>query len=310
MTHLTLQRAFCGKFKLTVLKADGSVKQETEWFDNLITNMGLDQIANSQGSNGITEDNFIGMAAYTGTGNTAPAYTDTTMTSVLGTVYSNGTPFVNGTYVPGSSPYWSWIATYNFPTGSTTGNIAEVGIGDQIGALPMATQYLFSHALVMVGGSPGTITVLSSEALTLTYELREYINVVTQTGNVTISGTVYSLSWLPYNIGTPVNGKSIVGEHVNQLVAYNGSLGSVTGIPSGSSGGSTGAITNAGYTIGNYYLDITWNFALSDGNLTGGITAITMSTNWHKYQIGFTPAIPKDNTKTLQLTIRCGWGRY
>ncbi len=310
LINATITHRFQGKYKLTVRRADGSIKQETEWFDNLITNMGLDQIATSNGSNGINATNAIAMAAYTGTGTTPPADTDTTMTAVLGTVYSNRTPFSNGTYVAGTPSYWSWIATYNFPAGSTTGNIAEVGVGDQIGALPMSTQYLFSHALVMVGGSPGTITVLSTEALTLTYELREYINATTQTGTMTISGTSYSLQWLPFLIGTSPNGKFTVGYAPNQMMGYNGSLGSITGIPSGSSGNSSGAITFSSYLLSNYYIDETWNFALADCNLTGGISAVTIQTMWHQYQIGFSPAIPKDNVHTLQMTIRVAWARY
>ncbi len=55
----------------------------------------------------------------------------------------------------------------------------------------------------------------------------------------------------------------------------------------------------------------TANFGLSDGNTAGGIRSVVVQPNGFMYscQYQFTPAIPKDDTKTLSLTFSCSWAR-
>lgn len=50
---------------------------------------------------------------------------------------------------------------------------------------------------------------------------------------------------------------------------------------------------------------------LNDSNLSGGIRSILILSNSGvcRYQIQFDPAIPKDNTKVLSLTIQHSWAR-
>jgi hypothetical protein len=51
------------------------------------------------------------------------------------------------------------------------------------------------------------------------------------------------------------------------------------------------------------------NWALNSGNLTGGIDAIRAPFGVGNYQFGFVPAIPKNNTKVLALSVRNSWAR-
>jgi hypothetical protein len=154
-----LKMGLAGRFKLTMTNVtDGSVR-ETEWFDNIVTDSGL---------NGIGTTNMVARC-YVGTGSTTPADTDTALTSFLAANSSGGTP-VSAASV--SSPYYSKnTMVYRFAAGVAAGNISEIGIAPS-GTVP---QPLFSHALVLDGGgSPTTVTVLSDEILDVTYEIRAY----------------------------------------------------------------------------------------------------------------------------------------
>lgn len=306
-----------GWYQLTIRDvATGKITKQTKPFKNLITNSGLDYF-------------FIGFAgpygipqclqgAYVGTGTTAPAVTDTTMTTLLASVNSsNGasSPMTGWVYVAAAGsvpPYWTSTGTYTFPAGSATGTLSEVGIGGWISTSP--NYILQSHALIVDGtGTPTTITVLSTEQLTLTYTLNLYWNTTIQTGTVSISGVVYNLQWLPVTINVP-SGKpaSNFGNYFAYftLTGYNGSLGTITTAPTGATGSNNGTGSLAPYSVGSYFQQVTYTCDVNHLNFTGGITVLTIESSFHKHQIGFTPAIPKDNTYTFTFIVNMALARY
>ncbi len=305
-----------GYYQLTVRDiATGKITKQTKPFKNLITNSGLDYFF--IGFNTSTGQAAL-QAAYVGTGNTAPANTDTTLTSFLAS--SNGgsgnfSPMTAWVYVAAAGsvpPYWTSTGTWVFPAGVATGTLAEVGIG---GYLSTAPNYILqSHALIVDGtGTPTTITVLSTEQLTLTYTLNLYWNATTQTGSINISGVSYSLSWLPNAInnvvGNPSQTFGSTSGNITPLKGYNGSLGTITTYPTGSSGNATG-LSVAAYSAGSYYQQVTYTCDVNHLNFTGGITVLTVGSWFHQFQIGFTPAIPKDNTYTFTFVCNFSLARY
>jgi len=311
---MNMQGGIEGFYQLTVRDAaTGRITKQTKPFKNLITNSGLDYFFIGFGGG---QDPCLA-GAYVGTGNTTPAYTDTTLTAFLAAI-NNGvnasSPMVNWVYVAASGsvpPYWTSTGTWTFPVGSATGTLAEVGIGGYVSTSP--NYLLQSHALIVDGtGTPTTITVLSTEELTLTYTLNLYWNVTTQTGSIDISGVTYAISWLPYGLSGPTGGPSnpFAFNFVPQMTGYNGSLGTILTNPSGASGSNPNTGSVAAYTVGSYFQQATYTCPVGYMNLTGGITVITVSHRYHKFQIGFTPAIPKDNTYTFSFTINFSLARY
>ena len=306
-----------GRFKMDVVRSDGTIRMSTGWFDNLITNGGLDLIGSS--------------TAYTtfchvGTGSATPANTDTGLQTWLA---ATSTLPVSATNVAsGISPYaGSWTATYRFAAGTATGNISEVGIGS-VGS----NTGMFSHALVLdSGGSPTTITVLASEALDVTYQLNNYPPLVDVGGSVVISSVTYTTNMRAANAGgSNWSLSSGVGNYPENLgVGSSGgsasiscystaTLGALTTVPSGTGYGTSTTPTLLTYTASNYYRDAQVNFALGDGNAPSGIGSIRFEVGTRgsaaghlgSFQCSFSPVIPKDSSHVMMLVIRHTVARY
>ncbi len=300
-----------GLYKLVVTDDTGKVTKQIGPFENLITNAGLDLFWNGGPSLSSLGKFFID-GAFVGSGNTAPAVTDTTMTALVASVGNYNNPISNSAplvYNAGPPPYSSVTFTAVFPAGTATGTLAEVGIGNN----STSPYTLFSHALIVDGsGNPTTITVLSNEQLTLTYTLELYWNTTIQSGNISISGTTYALQWLPYNInGFTGNPSYCLGSNTwASLAGYSGVIGTPTTPPSGIYAAAANLPTAPTYISGNYYNTLTYTAALGDLNFTGGIGTLIVSGAWHSFQIGFTPNIPKNNTYTLTFVCNVAWARY
>lgn len=288
-----------GFYKFEAVRQDGSRRLLADWFPNILTNSGADYLGISQ---------FSGPLTYcaVGSGNSTPVVTDTTLdTFVAATTTTNSTTHTAAS----SSPYFGTTTIqYNFPIGTATGNLSEVGVGPENSS--SARLNLFSRALILDGmGNPTTITVLSSEALYVTFQINQYVPLSDVTGNVTISGTSYaytlrayfatSTTWAYQNDDAPT---------LNLAAAYNGAIGSITSSgPSGTA--SSGTVSSNSYSNGSSTLTGTITWGLAAGNLAGGISAIsfTAGTSRGSYQIGFSPAIPKTSSQVLTLDVGTSW---
>lgn len=295
-----------GRYKLSVVRSDGSIARETPWFDNVITNGGLDLYG--------TNPSLI-QYCHVGTGSTVPAVTDTGLTTWLA---STNTTTTGSAVANGTSPYMAYTqVTYRFPAGTATGNLSEVGVGAASGNTSM-----FSHALILDGGgSPTTITVLSTEALDVTYQIQNYPPLVDVGGSVTLSGTTYTTNMRSANAGGA--GYWALGAGANALdsgglsygsAAYSTqTLGAITATPAGTSITAPAPVLSS-YTNGNYYRDATINCGLTDVNCAGGIGSMTLVCGSvgraALFQCSFTPVIPKDASHIMSLVIRHAWARY
>lgn len=267
-------------------------------FNNLILDIGLDRL-------GVTSAQC---AAYcrVGSGTTTPATSQTALVSQVAAV-SNLISSLD-TYYAGPPPYIESVLKYRFNEGTATGTLAEVGVG-----WASTGSTLFCRARILdTGGNPTTITVLSDEALDVEYRFRLYPPTTDVTGSVTIASVSYSYTlragltntstWSPQTL---LNG----GFGNGSCIATNGSIGSITGSPSGSTAAGSGSA--AVYTNGNYYRDATFTWGLTSGNFSSpaGISAIAWSRNGTYFQVGFATAIPKDGTKVFTFTVRNSWAR-
>ncbi len=303
-----------GYYKLEAVKPDGRVRPLTDWFPNIITNTGFDTLGSTGGPWG-------GCAV--GSGNSTPVVTQTALDAIIA---STSNFFSNATSIQGTSPYFGTTTqTWQFPVGAAAGNLSEVGVYN---SSPTA---LFSRALILDGsGNPTTITVLSNEALNVTYSLRQYAPLSDVTGSLTMDQpytyTIRAMQASTAGVWSTDSGHfsaqmlpDIFGNTGNGVTAYNGALGSITGAPAGTTAGGS-QVNNAAYTNGAYQRSAVPGFDINHGNLSGGIECISLQygnsngggfyvTGRGAFQIGFSPNIPKDNTKVLTLNVTIAWTR-
>ena len=266
-----------------------------------------------------TNTSIIG-TCQVGSGTATPANSDTALVNKIAASSSVTTT----TGINGSSPYYtsnpsvirrrsvysSWIRkVYTFTTGAAAGNLSEVGVGWG------STGNLFSRALILDGvGSPTTLTILSDESLQVTYELRFYVPETDVTGTITLDGVDYdwtarAADCASYSTsGWYATSAGIVHGTPSLTYAYDGAIAAITSHPTGTAS-NPNTFDVATYVSGNYYCDFTIYFGLSTGNLGSGISSLLYQAAAGKWQIGFSPAIPKDNTKELSLTIRHAFSR-
>lgn len=291
-----LHAELAGRYKLVTRLSDGSVTKETDWFDNIITNQGLDILG---------EDTYLRYCRV-GTGSATPVATDESLQSsiaVTDTILSTSDTF------SAVSPYYSAvIRTFRFGVGVAAGNLTEVGIFQS-----SATDSCGSRALIVDGmGDPITLTVLSNEILDVVYELRTYMMEVDGTGVVTLDSVDYD--WTARSAlaaGGSQYGLTLFGAAALSYRAYpaTGAIAAVTSSPTGTSGFQT--MTPLSYSPGDYYLDYTSTWGVDDDNF-GWNSIVTTSGSGAfgpLFQVGFDPTFDKTNTKIVTLAFRLSWAR-
>ena len=167
--------SFGGVFIVDLLDAEsGDIKEHYE-FPNLITDLGLDEIA--QGTRQTILFAYLGV----GTDATAPAVGNTALGSEITRTNSDGghggLGIVGGPITGSDGPldtlYWFVRFVRLFEEDEANGNLAELGwFRDSSGGV-MVVRSLFKDD----GGTPIVITKTSAEQLRIVYELRSYPHV-------------------------------------------------------------------------------------------------------------------------------------
>lgn len=289
-----------GQYQVTIHRS-GIMRYQTPWFDNLVTDGGLNQVGNGS---------FL-THCYVGTGNTAPAVTDSGLASQLGSPTT--TIISQAAGVASSSPWYGTRAiTFRFAANTVVGNLSEVGVG--------WASALFSRSLIVDGnGDPTTVTVLDDETVDVTYLLKNYSPEDDYGFQATIGGTMHDCVVRACNAssssttsGWGITGSAIAlasGTGIYPIIAYNGALGTIVQSPSGTSDSNS---SNANVTYVNNSLEkgFSASWALANGNLAGGITAFRLATNGiGTYQISVSPAIAKTSSNILNVNFKVTWSR-
>lgn len=293
---INLQSEISGRYKIEVKNKNGDIKS-TGWFKNLITNKGKDYF-------GHYSRNSLLSLCKVGTSNTTPSSSDVDLYNAVAYTTTKSTVSQGLT---SSSPYYAYASyLFTFAIGAVTGNIAEVGVGWG------TSNSLFSRALILDGtGNPTTITVLSDEQLTVTYELRMSIPEIDSSGTITLNGSQYTWTsraanatsdWIFYT--TLVDAERAGAS--NGQIAYDGSIGVITSLPSGNFALSDSFSADA-YVNGNYFVDHSFTFGLSKANFASGIGAVSCAIGSCRFQIGFSPKIPKTSSQIFTLKLRHSW---
>jgi hypothetical protein len=296
-----------GEYRLEVRRADGSLKQDTGWFKNLILDSGLNRIGSGVGVGGCAVGTGAAPPTVTQSGLQArSAWTITTQSNVY-------------TAQPAAPYYYQAATTYRFALGALNGNYTEVGVG-------WTENDMFSRALIVNDvGAPTPLTVLSDEQLDVTYRLRMYHPTSDWGGTYTISGATYTVigrssvatsnSWTSFGAPTQQS-QGLTPAHrgwPGGAIYYAGAISAdATGSPSGQQA-SNGAVypTQIAYSNNSFSRSATLTNDLNQVNISGGIRSVQLSypggVTASQYQ--FDPPIPKNNTRTLNLTFSTSWAR-
>ena len=294
-----------GYYRITATNKDTLEERVlADWFPNLITNNGLNLINFGKGN--------MTSYCYVGSGSTAPTVNDSGLQNKIATA-TGSTTFDNYS-AKATPPYYGYTTrSWTFAPGKAVGNLSEVGCGKDILGVDIFSRSLITDAL----GNPITITVLADDYLTVIYELRCYPPLEDSVSTVTIAGVATECtvrasevttgsSWGFYYDGT----NNTVANAFNSVhTVYKGVLGSITGSPTLSLGTISQSSPSDVYTPGSHFRDGVVNLSLAQGNSAEGISAIQIPTWLGSFQVGFNPPIVKDNTRTLRLNFRVGWGR-
>lgn len=284
-----------GRYRLSVVK-DGAVSRETPWFDNLITDLGMDQMGIST-----TWYNYCQV----GSSSTSPSFSDTQLGSRIA-----GVSFASSSFrIESGSRYAVYTTVYEFLAGSAAGNIAEVGVSNNLAGTQLSSRARVQDS----GGSPTTITVLSDEDLVVVWEF--WVKQPETDFTSTASGKTITIRSAMVNAtsgeGSWQSGPTIF--HIAPVgfdgkgYAYTGTIGAITARPAGTSYAATSVATNA-YSNGSYTRSGRLNWNTSTAN--AAIRSFAWVFGRSSWQCQLDTALPtKTNTQTLRLDVSITWSR-
>lgn len=291
-------------------------------FPNLITDYGLNYFGSNSGA-----------AAYcqVGTGTTTPTFGDTALVARVASSNTEDSSNRSQQIVVGPPRFASAVSMRRFAAGTpgiAGAALAEVGFGN------VAVGNLWNRALIRDGGgSPTTITIAADEILDVYLETRLYIptgdgtpqvlnlggvdytftrRVIRNSNMRSIGGSTegWGLHNAPSSMTQPLlGGGTGFGTGAQRgSSAYNGAITTENGVePSGTADGA--AATNSSYVNGTYQKDGSLIWDITRGNLAGGISAMTVTTQMSAWQYSISPPIPKTSSQSLSINVRQTWAR-
>lgn len=307
-----------GKYKLVVRNADLSLKQETQWFDNIVTAVGLNALLSG------TDQSIQSLSGVAGSGNSSPSISDTSLVSYLGPCSSVQSVTVsrNTTTAPYSV---TKTITFRSAQGGVVGNVAEVGVA--LGSGANSSSPLISRSLVTDSqGVQTTVPVQASEYLDIVWSFTLYMGQASGSFNMTIDGavTAFNYSILPANMTSesPNGGWIQNATNSTQLFANvfpyaaaggtrafnSATLGGTTGKPTGTESTGSPALSSAAYTPGSFSRSHTLTFGLNDANFNIG--AFLFGLTACAAQMSITPSVAKTSTKEFSISFNISVANY
>lgn len=313
---------FSGRYRLQVFHGDTDILlQDTGWFNNLITDRGMDLLGLGHAGN-----------CYVGSNLTPLDPAVSAITGVLGVQESAYDVYGNQISV---LPYYGYVQrTYVYGIGAIQGTIRELGIGN-------TADDLFSHAhLTNTQGQTITITLGGIDRLNLIYELRQYIPTDDFPVSFTVNGITQTGTARPGEIDIPYMWALAPGKPVGFKESYSGvitvyfkphlyidstGLGPLTGIPTGTkvptNTDGAPASTVATYVSGSYKRSIStiWgNDSITMTNINAmfvGLETRNPFVGQHYcstglWQMYFSPGFTRSFYQTFTFNWEISWQRY
>lgn len=312
-----MQVGLYGEVKVVVKRADGSVRLDTGFFPNVITNLGLDAIGNN--------NNLFNWCAV-GSGNSQPLNTNTKLDNFL-TAEIQFTSSSKYDYDPvRDTEFYKCSKTvgYRF-TGLDNQNVSEVGLVDSndLNSYSALTRTLIKDN----SGNPTTITILTGEILELQYRLWQVFDLKDK--DQVITAMIDSVE-VPVNVkirlagvgGTNLGGSWSYSEVVGQGIQYQsnnriqfgtGDIGEITGQFSDPHHAYSIDLAWAAYQPSTYKRKFYVNTSITD--VVMPIRSFLFFTGLGAYQVRFGTVagdlpIDKTDQDTLQFGFEMSWGRY
>ena len=309
-----MQVGLYGEVKVIVKRADDTVRLDTGFFPNVITNLGLDALGNNH--------NLFNYCSVGG-GNSKPLNTNTKLDNflVVGSPISSESKYDYDPVRDTEFYKCSRTVGYRFE-GLDNKNISEVGlVGDYAsGQHPAYTRTLIKNS----AGEPTVITVLSGEILELQYRLWQVFDVKDKDQVVTamIDGVEVPfnvkirLAGVGGNLGGSWSYAAVVGAHLtfqgnNYHQFGTGELGEITGQNSELT--SYCVLRWEAYQPSTYKRKFYVNASITEA--VHPIRSFLFFTGLGAYQVRFGTVdgdlpIDKTNQDILQLGFEMSWGRY
>jgi hypothetical protein len=274
---------------------------DSGWGQNTILDVGLDSIGSG---NPFT---------YWHVGNSAAAVVEA-QTGLQGWIDSSNQDQGGDVEAYGGSPDYEYSITRvkRFAAGDINDTVREVGAGtDNVNNSNFYARHLVTPVL----------PVSVDQVLDVAYRhtIWPLTGDVAQSGAITMDGEVFDTLLRGADIDKTTYNLAMgqMGLATNFSSVYEGDIGDNLSVPAGNSLSVWPQRTNLAYGMGNHYRDVFFNFGLNHANLAGGIRSLTSDfTTGGQMQVQFdsqdTPGsgIPKDDTKTMDLTLRQSWVRH
>ena len=309
-----MQVGLHGEVKVIVKRADDTVRLDTGFFPNVITNLGLDAIGN---------DNDLFNYCSVGGGNSKPLNTNTKLDNPLqvGSPISSESKYDYDPVRDTEFYKCSRTVGYRFE-GLDNKNISEVGLVTDY--RPELHSALTRALIKNSAGEPTVITVLSGEILELQYRLWQVFDLKDKDQVVTamIDGVEVPfnvkirLAGVGGNLGGSWSYAAVVGAHLtfqgnNYHQFGTGELGEITGQNSGLT--SVYGLSWEAYQPSTYKRKFYVNASITEAVLP--IRSFLFFTGLGAYQVRFGTVdgdlpIDKTNQDILQLGFEMSWGRY
>lgn len=296
------------KYRLKSYGKTELIYRDEFWRPNLITNYGLNRIGSGLA---------MGTYLHIGTGTTTPAFADVNLTA-----FSAASSSVTSiSKANAGSPNYEVVATsrYQFNAGVLNGTYTEIGAASSNTGTSGTCS---SHALILdASGNPSSVSVIGpDEILQVTYRLKWFPPLGDVTGSIDISGSgTHSYTARAFNVTGAQYGyfNDSVFNNFGTPAVY-ASTGSLVANTASEISGTIATINGAfnSYVTDSFSRGFNVTAGISEGNLSGGIKSIYISMRSaassviYQSQIEFTPAIPKDSTKSLTMPFSFSWARH
>lgn len=312
----------------------GRVLRETPFSRNKITLTGFGKILTNQSAN---------LCMVVGAGNATPNEADTTLQSYLGKsqTFASATTTRNVTPDANNEVWWRVTKRITFGPGSLGGssvNVAEAGIVTNVGLSGTnASTAVSARGLIVDGtGSPTTVSVNNAvEYLDVIWEYTEYVKAsITGTVTLTIDGVavVHTYEVRPYwfdNVGgsynfggwrdvgdtewgpnwSPVGTGTYTSPYATNC--FTGSLVPISGTSDGRGGLGSGTAADIPIMSSSTYTTNSKNRSISctwlPSNANKDITVVRVNLGHTCWQVSYSPAIAKINTKQLDLSFNLSY---
>ena len=307
---LDYRTGLSGEFKFILRDLNLKKVYESEWGRNTILDVGLDTIGGGAGG---TENPFN----YWHVGNSAAAVVEA-QTGLQGWIASSTNNQGGDVAAYGGSPDYEFSLTrvHRFSAGAINDTVREVGAGSDAAN---NSNFYARHLVVPV------IPVSVDQVLDVAYRHTVWplLGDVIQAGVLTLDGETYdtllrgaNIDKTSYNQAMHTMGKSTAGGSTVRRF-YEGDIGVNTASPTGTSTTDMGTQTDVTYVMGTHQRDVLIEAGLNDANLGAGIRSLQYefaSGGLMQVQFDQNPSpsgilIPKDDTKTMDLTLRQSWAR-